>query len=91
MVIFRRNDGVTDSAEKLVNLPQKKAEKKVTFVEAIDELAPGETGYTVANLGPKALQDRVTISYYEGGHMMYTVKESHQRLKEDMSRFIAGP
>ena len=46
--------------------------------------------YTIANLGPKALQDRVTISYYEGGHMMYTVKESHQRLKEDMAKFITA-
>jgi carboxypeptidase C (cathepsin A) len=47
--------------------------------------------YTMGNLGgPKALQDRVKIAYYEGGHMMYTVKESHQRLKEDMARFIAG-
>jgi carboxypeptidase C (cathepsin A) len=48
--------------------------------------------YTMANLGgPKSLQDRITINCYEGGHMMYTVKESHQRLKEDMARFILAP
>jgi hypothetical protein len=35
-------------------------------------------------------QDRVTIAYDKGGHMRYTVRESHQRLKEDMARFIAG-
>jgi carboxypeptidase C (cathepsin A) len=47
--------------------------------------------YTMANLGgPKRLQERITLAYYEGGHMMYTVKQSHERLKEDMARFIAG-
>jgi carboxypeptidase C (cathepsin A) len=46
--------------------------------------------YTVAHLGPQALQDRVRVSYYEGGHMMYTVKQSHQKLKEDMAKFITG-
>jgi carboxypeptidase C (cathepsin A) len=46
--------------------------------------------YTVAHLGPQAIQDRVKISFYEGGHMMYTVKQSHQKLKEDMARFIAS-
>lgn len=48
--------------------------------------------YSLANLGgAKELQDRITFAYYEGGHMMYTVKESHQRLKEDMARFITAP
>jgi carboxypeptidase C (cathepsin A) len=46
--------------------------------------------YTMANLGPKELQDRVSIRYYEGGHMMYTVKRSHQQLKKDMARFITN-
>jgi carboxypeptidase C (cathepsin A) len=46
--------------------------------------------YTMENLGPPALRDRVTMAYYEGGHMMYTVRESHKRLKDDMARFIAG-
>ena len=48
--------------------------------------------YTMANLGgPKALQDRITIVCYEGGHMMYTVRESHQKLKDDMAKFITAP
>lgn len=48
--------------------------------------------YSLANLGgAKELQDRITFAYYDGGHMMYTVKESHQRLKDDMARFITAP
>ena len=46
--------------------------------------------YTMSNLGP-TVQDRITMSFYEGGHMMYTVKESHQKLKDDMARFITAP
>ncbi|HEX4612738.1 MAG TPA: hypothetical protein VH092_31375 [Urbifossiella sp.] len=48
--------------------------------------------YTLANLGgPADLQGRITFGFYEGGHMMYTVRESHQKLKEDMARFITAP
>ncbi len=48
--------------------------------------------YTMANLGgPKELQERITFGFYEGGHMMYTVRESHQKLKDDMARFITAP
>ena len=46
--------------------------------------------YTMATLGPKPLQDRVTLAYYDGGHMMYTVRQSHERLKDDMAKFILG-
>ncbi|MFO0799462.1 MAG: hypothetical protein U0804_18490 [Gemmataceae bacterium] len=48
--------------------------------------------YSLANLGgPAELQGRVSFGYYDGGHMMYTVRESHQRLKEDLARFITAP
>jgi hypothetical protein len=38
----------------------------------------------------KPLQDRVTISCSDGGHTMYTVRESHQKLKTDMAKFITA-
>jgi carboxypeptidase C (cathepsin A) len=48
--------------------------------------------YSLANLGgPPELQGRIAFGFYDGGHMMYTVRESHQRLKEDMARFITAP
>src|SRR5262249_42557177 len=28
--------------------------------------------HTLAHLGPRAVTDRFTVAYYEGGHMMYT-------------------
>jgi carboxypeptidase C (cathepsin A) len=33
--------------------------------------------------------DRVSFSYYEGGHMMYTRPSAHKALKNDIAKFIA--
>ena len=50
-MIFRVNDGVKLSAKKLVALPQKKAEKKVTFVGAAFA-DPGGSQSSVTDLEP---------------------------------------
>src|SRR3954463_16212089 len=37
----------------------------------------------------KAFTDRVSFSYFEGGHMMYTRPSAHKSLKNDIAKFIA--
>ena len=51
IVIFRVNDGVNLSAKKLLSLPEKKVQQKVTFAGAAFA-APGETQTSVADLEP---------------------------------------
>jgi carboxypeptidase C (cathepsin A) len=47
------------------------------------------TNYTFNHLGLEAGQaNRVTLSYYDGGHMMYTDKGSLVRLKADLAKFF---
>ena len=47
------------------------------------------TRYTFNHLGLNAAQrGRVTLSNYPAGHMMYTEKESRQKLKADLMRFF---
>ena len=49
------------------------------------------TEYTINHmlLDPK-LRDHVTLGYYEAGHMMYTQLKSLEKLKQDISRFMAS-
>ena len=49
------------------------------------------TEYTINHmlLDPK-LRDHVTLSYYEAGHMMYTQLKSLEKLKQDISKFMAA-
>jgi len=49
MVIFRVNDGVHASAKKLLSTPEKKVQKKVTFVGAA-QAPPGESQVTLPEL-----------------------------------------
>ncbi len=47
------------------------------------------TEYTFNHLGLEpAPGDRVTMAYYEAGHMMYVKASEHQKLKKDVARFI---
>jgi carboxypeptidase C (cathepsin A) len=46
------------------------------------------TRYTFDHLGDKALSERVTMTYYDAGHMMYINKPSLKRLKEDVAKFL---
>ena len=46
------------------------------------------TKYAISHLGLNSeFKDRVTMSYYEAGHMMYIRKKSHQKLKQDLVEF----
>ena len=47
------------------------------------------TQYTVNHLGSdRKLLDRVTMAYYEGGHMMYVHKPSLVKLRKDAAAFL---
>jgi len=49
------------------------------------------TEHTVQHLGgDRALTDRVTMTYYDAGHMMYIHLPSLRKLKEDIGRFMAN-
>ena len=39
--------------------------------------------------GDRKLLDRVTMTYYEAGHMMYVHKPSLVKLKKDVAAFMA--
>jgi len=47
------------------------------------------TEYTVAHLGwESSYADRVTLGYYEGGHMMYIIERELTAFKRDVAAFI---
>jgi carboxypeptidase C (cathepsin A) len=49
----------------------------------------GGTEYSFAHLGhEQTYKDRVELTYYEGGHMMYIRASELKRLKDDIARFI---
>ena len=46
------------------------------------------TKYAIAHLGLNSeFKDRVTMAYYQAGHMMYIRAKSHQKLKKDLVEF----
>lgn len=51
MVLFRRNDGVTESVEELLAMPEDEVMTKVTMVAATGA-EPGESEYAIADLEP---------------------------------------
>ena len=49
----------------------------------------GGMEYNFAHLGyDKTFTDRVSFTYYEGGHMMYIRPSAHKALKQDIVRFV---
>ena len=49
------------------------------------------TEYTFGRLGlDETLRSNVTMTYYEGGHMMYIHVPSLARMKQDLAKFIAA-
>jgi hypothetical protein len=56
MVIHRKNDGVTESFDQLLALPQDEAEAKVTFLGYADALPQEEGAHAVAELEPGEYQ-----------------------------------
>jgi carboxypeptidase C (cathepsin A) len=53
--------------------------------------AAGYSRGTTPHLGgDRALTDRITMTYYDAGHMMYIHLPSLRKLKEDIARFMAN-
>jgi hypothetical protein len=50
--LLRKNDGVTETADELFALSLEEILAKATFVGYVDAVPPGETYYTVVDLGP---------------------------------------
>jgi carboxypeptidase C (cathepsin A) len=49
------------------------------------------TDYTLAHLGlDPALRPHVTTTNYEAGHMMYTDRPSHEKLRRELAAFLRG-
>ncbi len=49
------------------------------------------TEYTVQHLGgDRALTDRITMTYYDAGHMMYIYLPALRKLKENIGKFMAN-
>jgi carboxypeptidase C (cathepsin A) len=46
------------------------------------------TNYTFAHLGPRALMDRVTMTYYDAGHMFYTHEPSRRKFRDDLVKYF---
>lgn len=50
MVLLRKNDGVTETFDELLALPEEEAMEKVTMVGLAGPVPPGEPGYAVVDL-----------------------------------------
>ena len=50
------------------------------------------TDYTLAHLGLTAAQrERLSVSTYEAGHMMYVQRRALEKLKTELSGFVISP
>jgi len=45
MIILRRKEGVTESYDEILKLPEEKGQSKVDFVGGVDPIDPGKAGY----------------------------------------------
>jgi carboxypeptidase C (cathepsin A) len=50
----------------------------------------GGMKYTLAHMGPRTLTDRVTMGYYDAGHMMYAHLPSLRQLRDEFAKFITS-
>lgn len=64
LVLLRKNDGVTLSAEELIALPEEEAESMITFLGVAEPVPEDETSYLVADLEPG---DYVAICFIPTG------------------------
>ena len=71
---------------------QKDLKLRVFVASGYSDLATpySATKYTFAHLGPRSLMDRVTMMYYESGHMMYSHQPSLRKLRDDLRKFIVS-
>ena len=87
----REGRGYLDVATDLATAMRENPKMKVLFASGYEDLATPyfATDYTLAHMNLNAdLRKNVTRVMYEGGHMMYHVRESLEKLHADVATFI---
>jgi carboxypeptidase C (cathepsin A) len=86
-------EGFTDTSEALREAFVKNPYMKLFVASGYDDLATPyfATQYTLnhMNLDPQQ-HAKITLGYYDAGHMMYLRSDSLDHLKQDVSGFLAG-
>jgi carboxypeptidase C (cathepsin A) len=89
----REGRGFLDVASSLASAMRENPRMHVMFASGYEDLATPffATDYTVAHMTLGVdLRKNVTRKMYEGGHMMYHVRESLEKLHSDVAEFING-
>jgi len=84
MVIHRKNDGVTETFDQLLALPQEQAEQKVTFFGFADAQPKEEGGHAVADLKPGQYQ---IVCFLPVG----STPEAEKAVAQEGGKEIEGP
>ena len=82
-----------DVRERLRSALEKDKSLRVLVASGYCDLATpfAGTNYTFAHMGPRALMDQVTMTYYDAGHMHYTHEPSRKKLRDDLVKFMTAP
>jgi carboxypeptidase C (cathepsin A) len=86
-------EGFPDTSESLRQAFVKNPYMKLFVASGYYDLATPyfATQYTLSHMGLEPQQhQKITLGYYEAGHMMYLRSDSLDHLKQDVSGFLAG-
>ncbi|PZX49539.1 carboxypeptidase C (cathepsin A) [Algoriphagus ratkowskyi] len=84
-------DGAVTTLPDMADALSKDPNMKVLIMNGYYDLATVFYGveHSIAHLGiPKSASDRIIMTYYEAGHMMYTDLPSAKLFREDIKKFI---
>ena len=84
-------DGAVTTLPDMADAMSKEPNLKVLIMNGYYDLATVFYGveHSIAHLGlPKSASDRIIMTYYEAGHMMYTDLPSAKLFREDVREFI---
>ena len=87
----REGRGYLDVATSLASAMRENPKMKVLFASGYEDLATPyfATDFTISHMNlPAEIRTNVTRAMYEGGHMMYHVRESLEKLHADVQSFI---
>jgi carboxypeptidase C (cathepsin A) len=87
----REGRGFLDVASSLSTAMRENPRMKVLFASGYEDLATPffATDYTISHMElPEAIRKNITRTMYEGGHMMYHVHDSIQKLHADVKAFM---
>jgi carboxypeptidase C (cathepsin A) len=87
----RQQNRYLDVAETLREAMAQNPDLKVLVANGYYDLATpfGATNYTFARMQLEpALRANVTMTYYEGGHMMYIDRKAHLKLRDDIVKWM---